>query len=66
MYSTPVIYLTPLYFGEKGVAERLKKLASAKQLTAKAMNQVLLPHARIYRTSNRRLWRWHWLIRSAS
>jgi exodeoxyribonuclease V alpha subunit len=26
LYSTPVIYLTPLYFGEKGVAERLKTL----------------------------------------
>ncbi|HEX6034155.1 MAG TPA: ATP-dependent RecD-like DNA helicase, partial [Anaerolineales bacterium] len=29
-YATPVIYLTPLYFGEKGVAERLKALARAK------------------------------------
>src|SRR5689334_3379996 len=28
-YNIPVIYLTPLYFGEKGIAERLKKLASA-------------------------------------
>jgi exodeoxyribonuclease V alpha subunit len=26
-YSSSVIYLTPLYFGEKGVAERLKALA---------------------------------------
>ncbi len=26
-YGTPVIYLTPLYFGEKGVAERLNLLA---------------------------------------
>jgi exodeoxyribonuclease V alpha subunit len=26
-YETPVIYLTPLYFGEKGVAERLVALA---------------------------------------
>jgi exodeoxyribonuclease V alpha subunit len=26
-YGTPVIYLTPLYFGEKGVAERIHKLA---------------------------------------
>ena len=26
-YGTPVIYLTPLYFGEKGVAERLRGLA---------------------------------------
>jgi exodeoxyribonuclease V alpha subunit len=29
-YKTPVIYLTPLYFGERGIAERLKKLAAAK------------------------------------
>jgi hypothetical protein len=29
-YKIPVIYLTPLYFGEKGIAERLKKLGSAK------------------------------------
>ena len=29
-YRIPVIYLTPLYFGERGVAERLKNLASAK------------------------------------
>jgi len=29
MYGTPVIYLTPLYFGEKGVAERLQALAGA-------------------------------------
>jgi exodeoxyribonuclease V alpha subunit len=28
-YSSPVIYLTPLYFGEKGVSERLKALAGA-------------------------------------
>jgi exodeoxyribonuclease V alpha subunit len=27
--GVPVIYLTPLYFGEKGVAERLKALAGA-------------------------------------
>ena len=26
-YGAPVIYLTPLYFGEKGVAERLRALA---------------------------------------
>jgi exodeoxyribonuclease V alpha subunit len=31
-YATdPVIYLTPLYFGEKGVSERLKALASASR-----------------------------------
>ena len=35
-YKIPVIYLTPLYFGEKGIAERLKKLASVKlPVTAK-------------------------------
>ena len=28
-YETSVIYLTPLYFGEKGVAERIKALAGA-------------------------------------
>jgi exodeoxyribonuclease V alpha subunit len=28
-YSSSVIYLTPLYFGEKGVAQRLKTLVSA-------------------------------------
>jgi exodeoxyribonuclease V alpha subunit len=38
-YSTPVIYLTPLYFSEKGVAERLRKLVSAKQPT-RGTNQV--------------------------
>jgi exodeoxyribonuclease V alpha subunit len=29
LYGTPVIYLTPLYFGERGVAERLKALVGA-------------------------------------
>jgi exodeoxyribonuclease V alpha subunit len=29
IFGVPVIYLTPLYFGEKGVAERLKTLAGA-------------------------------------
>jgi exodeoxyribonuclease V alpha subunit len=29
-YNLPVIYLTPLFFGERGIAERLKKLASQK------------------------------------
>jgi exodeoxyribonuclease V alpha subunit len=28
-YSIPVIYLTPLYYGERGVAERLRSLAGA-------------------------------------
>src|SRR6266498_4635734 len=30
MYGTPVIYLTPLFFGEKGVAERLRALNNTK------------------------------------
>jgi exodeoxyribonuclease V alpha subunit len=29
-YTSSVIYLTPLYFGEKGVAERLRSLANAR------------------------------------
>ena len=32
LYGTPVIYLTPLYFGEKGVAERLQALAHVMTL----------------------------------
>ncbi len=36
-YGTPVIYLTPLYFGEKGVAERLRTLANAKS-SSKTLN----------------------------
>jgi len=40
MYGTPVIYLTPLYFGEQGVAERIKALLST---TSKAINYVLFP-----------------------
>ncbi len=40
-YGAPVIYLTPLYFGEKGVADRLKALAGAKP-QAIAMDQVRL------------------------
>jgi len=31
-YKIPVIYLTPLYFGERGIAERLRKLVSARIL----------------------------------
>lgn len=42
MYGTPVIYLTPLYFGEKGVAERLRTLAgSASQVGT--INHSLFP-----------------------
>jgi hypothetical protein len=40
MYGTPVIYLTPLYFGEKGVAERLLILAGATS-QEKMMNHSL-------------------------
>lgn len=29
-YKIPVIYLTPLYFGERGIAERLRRLAGAQ------------------------------------
>ncbi len=38
IYGTPVIYLTPLYFGERGVAEHLKALSGT---AAGAFNQVL-------------------------
>ena len=31
-YKMPVVYLTPLYFGERGIAERLKKLNSVTPL----------------------------------
>lgn len=40
MYSTSVVYLTPLYFGERGVAERLKSLARALS-PARVMNRTL-------------------------
>lgn len=40
VYSSSVIYLTPLYFGEKGVAERLKTLAYGVS-TARVMNHAL-------------------------
>jgi exodeoxyribonuclease V alpha subunit len=42
VYGSPVIYLTPLYYGEKGVAERLKVLARALSPN-KAMNHSLFP-----------------------
>lgn len=42
MYGTPVIYLTPLYFGEKGVAERLRTLASAASQVG-TLNHSLFP-----------------------
>jgi exodeoxyribonuclease V alpha subunit len=41
-YGSPVIYLTPLYFGEKGVAERLRTLAEAKT-SPKVPSQVTFP-----------------------
>src|SRR6266545_3392390 len=40
VYSSSVIYLTPLYFGEKGVAERLKTLAHASS-QVRSMNHSL-------------------------
>jgi exodeoxyribonuclease V alpha subunit len=42
MYGTPAIYLTPLYFGEKGVAERVKSLAGSSSLST-TMNHSLFP-----------------------
>src|SRR6185436_5564667 len=42
VYGSPVIYLTPLYYGEKGVAERLKVLASAASPN-NVMNHSLFP-----------------------
>ena len=42
VYGSPVIYLTPLYFGEKGVAERLRTLASSAS-PARSMHYVLSP-----------------------
>jgi len=42
VYGSPVIYLTPLYFGEKGVAERLRILAKSAS-SARTMNHVLFP-----------------------
>ncbi len=41
-YGTQVIYLTPLYFGEKGVAEHIKKLAGSVSI-ARTMNHNLFP-----------------------
>ena len=40
--GTPVIYLTPFYFGEKGVAERLRTLASAGS-QSRTINHTLFP-----------------------
>jgi exodeoxyribonuclease V alpha subunit len=42
MYGTPVIYLTPLYFSEKGVAERLQTLAGAASQVG-TINHSLFP-----------------------
>ena len=42
VYGSPVIYLTPLYYGEKGVAERLKLLARAAS-PDNVMNHSLFP-----------------------
>ena len=42
VYSSPVIYLTPLYFGEKGVAERLRTLIGST-FPGSSMNYGLIP-----------------------
>ena len=36
-YRIPAIYLTPFYFGERGIAERLKKLANAHTPPSEAL-----------------------------
>ena len=40
VYATPVIYLTPLYYGERGVADRLRTLVSSPSL-ARSINRSL-------------------------
>lgn len=42
VYGSLVIYLTPLYFGEKGVADRLRTLAVAV-FPGRSVNHVLFP-----------------------
>lgn len=42
--NLPVVYLTPLYFGEKGVAERLKALAGSARPTGSGV-QLTFPDA---------------------
>jgi exodeoxyribonuclease V alpha subunit len=43
-YASPVIYLTPFYFGEKGVAERLRSLANfSASAPAREVNQIQFP-----------------------
>lgn len=46
VYRAPVIYLTPFYFGERGVAERLKTLARAVP-QARAINHRLFSDERL-------------------
>src|SRR5215212_6274976 len=50
-YGSPVIYLTPLYFGEKGVAERLRTLAHAK-LSSTVPRQTQFPVENLSDLSN--------------
>jgi exodeoxyribonuclease V alpha subunit len=50
-YGSPVIYLTPLYFGEKGVAERLRTLANAK-ISSTIPNQFTFPSGNLSDLSN--------------
>src|SRR5687768_17309567 len=45
-YATPVIYLTPLYFGEKGVAERLRVLVNTGTF-ANPPGQSILPFEKL-------------------
>lgn len=46
LYGTPVIYLTPLYLGEKGVAERLRALCGAINLPGKT-SQLTFPEGNL-------------------
>ncbi len=41
-YGSPVIYLTPLYFGERGVAERMRSLVNAR-ISSKTPSQATFP-----------------------
>jgi len=50
-YGTPVIYLTPLYFGEKGVAERLRALVTAT-ISSKEIRQAVFPLANLSAEQN--------------
>jgi len=51
VYDSPVIYLTPLYFGEKGVAERLRALADSKT-SSQARGEFTFPLGNVSDLSN--------------